>query len=409
MSFLGSMFSDANGAGFQAQGANIGNPVDLNQLNTAYGQTQNGLAQQQALLQALQGQNGIQNQSDVYNQLQGVANGQGPNPAQAMLANQTGQNVAQQNALMAGQRGSGANTGLLARQAAMQGANIQQQGVGQGAAMQAQQSLGALGQLGGIAGQQVGQQAQALTGYNQMAQNSQAQLLNALGQYQNAAVGMQGNINSVNGGIANTNAQGQQAMLGGILGGVGAGLGMAKAYGGMIEPKHFAAGGEASGPQSFAGKFLSGWSSNSAPASSPQSTPMSAMGNQNPGAQALNTGLTSFGRGLGSVLSSPSPAIPPSSSPLDFGKSTESPISGFQLNQPQMMSTESPVSGFQLKSGGGKVGGEAKVSGDSLKNDDVPAMLSPGEVVIPRSVMNSKDPAGGAAKFVQAVLSRKKK
>lgn len=35
---------------------------------------------------------------------------------------------------------------------------------------------------------------------------------------------------------------------------------------------------------------------------------------------------------------------------------------------------------------GGHVGGEAKVAGDSEANDTVPAMLSPGELVIPRSV-----------------------
>lgn len=35
---------------------------------------------------------------------------------------------------------------------------------------------------------------------------------------------------------------------------------------------------------------------------------------------------------------------------------------------------------------GGHVGGEAKVPGDSEQNDTVPAMLSPGELVIPRSV-----------------------
>lgn len=34
---------------------------------------------------------------------------------------------------------------------------------------------------------------------------------------------------------------------------------------------------------------------------------------------------------------------------------------------------------------GGKIGGVAKVEGDSSSNDTVPAMLSPGEVVIPRS------------------------
>ena len=35
---------------------------------------------------------------------------------------------------------------------------------------------------------------------------------------------------------------------------------------------------------------------------------------------------------------------------------------------------------------GGHIGGKAKVDGDSEVNDTVPAMLSPGELVIPRSV-----------------------
>lgn len=38
---------------------------------------------------------------------------------------------------------------------------------------------------------------------------------------------------------------------------------------------------------------------------------------------------------------------------------------------------------------GGHVPGEAKVAGDSLKNDTVPALLSPGEIVIPRSAAHS--------------------
>src|SRR5260221_3265362 len=35
---------------------------------------------------------------------------------------------------------------------------------------------------------------------------------------------------------------------------------------------------------------------------------------------------------------------------------------------------------------GGHISGHAKVEGDSEENDTVPAMLSPGELVIPRSV-----------------------
>lgn len=44
---------------------------------------------------------------------------------------------------------------------------------------------------------------------------------------------------------------------------------------------------------------------------------------------------------------------------------------------------------------------------DNKKNDTVPAMLSPGEAVIPRSVMNSPNPPLAAAKFVEALLAKK--
>ena len=40
---------------------------------------------------------------------------------------------------------------------------------------------------------------------------------------------------------------------------------------------------------------------------------------------------------------------------------------------------------------GGKIEGQAPVAGDSPKNDVVPAMLSPGEIVLPRSVVGSPD------------------
>jgi hypothetical protein len=56
---------------------------------------------------------------------------------------------------------------------------------------------------------------------------------------------------------------------------------------------------------------------------------------------------------------------------------------------------------------GVKIPGQAKVAGDSLKNDTVPMTLEEGGIVIPRSVMNSKDPAEQARKFVAAVLAKK--
>ncbi len=63
--------------------------------------------------------------------------------------------------------------------------------------------------------------------------------------------------------------------------------------------------------------------------------------------------------------------------------------------------------GSKLKSGG-HVPGKPKVAGNSYKNDTVKALLSPGEVVIPNNVMQSSDPVGNAAKFVSAVMAKKK-
>jgi len=50
---------------------------------------------------------------------------------------------------------------------------------------------------------------------------------------------------------------------------------------------------------------------------------------------------------------------------------------------------------------------KAVKSGDSYANDKVPAMLSEGEVVIPRSVMQGKNPERGAAEFVRAVMAKR--
>jgi hypothetical protein len=293
------------GAGGTSFSLNPG--TNANQVNTAYNQNQ-------ALLTALQGQNGLGNQSQVYNQLQNVAAGQGPNPAQAMLNQATGANVANQAALQAGQRGASQNVGLAARNAALAGTNAQQQAAGQGATMQANQALGALGQAGQLANTQAGQQIGAT-------QNEQNILQNANTAY-----------NQQQAGLAQTQMQGQQSMLSGVLGGIGA-------LGGTV------------------GNVAKGISQGMA-----------------------DGGLVPNQMGVQSM----------------FGQSL--------ANQP--MSSGGNV-GEKLKAGG-HVPGQAKVKGDSLKNDSVKALLSPGEVVIPRSVMNSKDPIRGAAQFVQSVMAKKK-
>lgn len=333
------------------QVAQIDKGANVQQANQAFGNTQMGLDQQQAFLQALQGQNGIQNQSNVYNQLALQAAGQGPNPAQAMLQNATGANVANQAALMAGQRGAGANAGLIARQAGMQGGAIQQQAAGQGALMQAQQQLGALGQMGNIAGQQVQNLGQSGQAYSQAANAQQGNVLNALGQQNAQMVASQNAVNEQNSkrGFAN------------VLGGIASAIpGVGSLFGG------------------------GGGGSNS-------------------------------GGGVSSSAGSPSLGVDTSmgSPQYKLAQGGEIPENGPKSNVGRHLKGMTRMAaggsiGATLKSGGG-VPGQAKVKGDSLKNDTVAAKLSPGEIVIPRSVAQSKNAPEAAAKFVAAILAKKSK
>lgn len=215
--------SDGGGAGlnFRAKSAPIVEAATKQQADEQYQNVQDALQRQKSFLEAVQAQNGLQNQTNTFNQLQGVANGTGPNPAQAMLNNATGANVANQAALMAGQRGSAANAGLMARQAAQQGANIQQNAAGQGAALQANQSLGALNQMGGLSTAQANQQAQATGALTNATQGEQGNILNAINGLNTNNVAMQGNMNATNAGVSGVAAGQQGNMASNIMGGIG--------------------------------------------------------------------------------------------------------------------------------------------------------------------------------------------
>lgn len=291
------------GGGPGGTSADLTNPTNKQQL-AGYGNISLGtLTQQQALLNQLAQQNGLGNQSQVYGQLQGIANGTGPNPALQQLRETTGQNVAATNALIAGARGANANPGLIARQAAMQGANTQQQAVGQGATLAAEQQLGAIQAAGNLANQQAQQQIGQSQYLNQAAQNAYGQ-----------QIGAQQGYNAAAAGIAQDQAKGQQGLFGSLGNAAGAALGV------------LAEGGEVPGPKSHFGQML---------------------------AQGGNVGSS-------------------------------------------------------LKAGG-HVPGKPAVGGakDSYANDTVKALLSPGEIVLPRSVTQGGNPVGDAARFVQAVLAKK--
>lgn len=333
------------------QAAQIDKSINTQQVQDANQDAYGAQSQQQQLANQLSAQGGIQNQSSVFNQLQNVANGQGPNPAQAMLANATGQNAANQAALMAGQRGASSNTGLIARQAAQQGGALQQNAAGQAAALQANQSLGALNQLSGIAGQQVSQQTGAIGNLNQFAQSRAGQLQQGL-QGQNAlATGQQGNINSINAqNQQQQNQQNQQNMQG-----IASGLGSAISSG----------VGSAMGATPAAGR----------PRTAADVGPSRSNGMFAQGGMIDSIGKENYkGR---------------------------SKIGAHLMAKGGKINMES----------GGHVPGKPEVSGarDSYANDKVKALLSPGEIVLPRSVTMSSDPITAAAKFVAAIKAKKDK
>lgn len=368
------LFNAANGA---VQTNGMGDIATQAQVNNAQNATLSNEAQQQAFVNALLAQNGIQNQSNVFNQMQGVANGTGPNPAQAMLNNSTGQNIANQTAAMGSQRGAGANPALIARQAAQQGGALQQNAAGQAAALQAQQQLGALNQMGGMANQQVNNLGNANSALTNALQNNQGML-------QNARAGTQG----LNANIGMQNTRNTAGLIGGVMNGAGAAMGAFPTGGGGTQTPQ--TGGMSNNFGGFGGNSSSnsqfgGLGGNSF-APTPGSLPGYARGGEISVSAPQSHVHAYFAKG-GEAKKVPAMISP--------GEKVLSPKEAKEVAEQKK----------SVKQVGRKVPGEAKVKGDSLQNDTIPAKLEEGGFVIPRSIMESKDPAKHAAKFVQAHMT----
>ena len=462
--------SGGSGMNYQAGSAGLMMPVTADQLSQSNSSVNSGLDQQQALINALSQQQGLANQTQVYgqeqglqSQLQGIAAGTGPNPAQAMLNQATGQNVQQQAALMAGQRGASQNVGMIARQAGQQGMQAQQQAAGQGATMQAQQSLAAISaqqqqqqMLASMANQQAGQQIGAIGAYNQFAQGQQGNLLGAAGQYNNALVGNMSSQNTANAGVAGVTAKNQSSLIGGGMSGIGAAVGLAK--GGEV-PQNYAFGSPSTVQPSSGPSFYDFYGAKNPNASTLAPKPTGALqafgqqfsSNEGGGQDPIVQGMTNLGKGIHTAIhnananSAVNDATPMQTDNMgmvnDPSFSTGSPVdaSASDLGSAGDMSDVVDAGGSFMAAKGGKVPvmlspgektlnpreakavaegkadpmrtgkkvpGQAKVKGDSLKNDTFPTTLDSGGVVIPRSVMNSKNPSKEAAKFVQAVMAK---
>ncbi len=404
------------------------------------------MKQQQDLLAALQGQGGVQNQSQVYNQMQQVAAGQGPNPAQAQLAQATGQNVANQAALMAGQRGASSNAGLTARQAAQQGANTQQQAAGQGATLQAQQSLNAIGQSGQMANTMAAQQQQQTNQNTNSQQAMNQNLMNAQQGKNAAAVATQTSVNAGNAAM-NLQQQQQSANLAGNMAGA-AGSALVALSG--TTPQTSAQKQEASNA-AFASDFDKRQASGFAPQAQtpPPMAPTSEMAEGGPVGQPQamaqapqqqvtpNPPLPSMAMLMSAEANAPAMDIMSSQAgqqPIASGAPKYGNVVGHMMakgGSVQRFALGGPVPALvspgekylppqaveKVKQGanplamGQTIPGKPKVSGskNSYANDTVPATLEEGGIVLPRSVTQSKNPQWAAHKFVSAILAKQGK
>lgn len=293
-----------------------------------------------------------QQQQDFANQLKAQAAGTGgPSAAEQQMKNAMSQNANNAYSMAASQRG--VNPALAMRNAVQANDQSGLQAAGQTAAMRAQEQLNAQQQLGGQ--------------------------LNTMG--------------SAGGSYANMNLQGQmnnannnQKTAGGLMNGIGA-IGAAVGL---------ADGGEVPDPAPLTDYE----EPDSAPADAPH----------HPGAIAQF--LSGFGSGYNGL-------------PYNPGGNTQNNQSG---SKPSMATTfangyaqsahgnqDSGVNPFlsalqsrlNFKSGG-IIPGTAPVPGDSPKNDIVPIAASPGEVMLPRSVTQSKNAPEMAKEFVEHLMAKKK-
>jgi hypothetical protein len=360
----------------------------------------------QAGQQALQGYGNFQSnnaqQQALANQLQQGALGQGPNPALAQLQQTTGQNVAQQGALMASQRGASSNPALLARQAAQQGASTQQQAVGQAATQQAQQQ---------IAYQQaLGQQQANMQSANAAEQGVNANVFGGAAGAQNTqnanTISNWNNAQTINAGTAQNNANAVNKTTSGLLGGASSLLSML-ADGGEVEapeatpvatmPSATAAEQQQqapqqnpSGPQSSAGAYLASDGRNVV---------------NDPG-QGAFTGMLGGGKSDGSGGGAGIGAL---AALMSKGGKVPALVSPGERYLPPKEVKEVAAGRKAPMKAGEEIKGKPKVGGakDSYANDTVEKNLDEGGVVLPRSVTQSKDADSKSRKFVGAVLAKK--
>lgn len=319
---------------FKPQDANSGANLSLQQ-----GQQQQVYGQQQALASQL------------------LAQTQGQGPGQQLINAQAGNNQAAMAATQAGVRGASANPALIARNAAIQAQQGNAQNLNAQAALQLQSQ-------GALAGQQ-------------------AQMANQTLQGQSIDQGALSSLNQIGAGVAGQNAQTNQGIAGGLIGGLASGIGKLFNQGGEVSG--YAGGGQIMGIQNYGGAIPT-------------------YGGQ---PQPLKTALAG-------MFSSGAPQVPTTTgqaSPWEMGGGMAGgpgDTTGLMAEAPVMAASQGGKIPFSQMLAGGNVPGKAPVKGDSKENDIVPTMLSPGEEVIPRSIAHGPNAPQKAAEFIRHLKKRKK-
>jgi len=375
----------------------------------------------QQTIQQQQSNTGMQAQQAALQQLGGIAQTGSTPIMQAQLLNaintanqaaQANRGAVQENAQERGVAGGGQEFlgQLLGNQQAATTAN---QGAVQSAANNAQLALQALanqGTLGGQVQQESQQSAQAQAQAAQQIAQYNSQLQSAANQYntQNANAAQAANlanaqaISGANTGLANTqtewNAQvpeevyNNQLQKAQALGGAyGSAANLAEQ---QAQQQNQFTGNLIGAGATLGGDYLMGQGmANGAkvPSGAPAGMDISSPSyNQN--AAANNPYNQPYAHGGEVNVTDPKTGLRASAMPIQMCGGGMCYAKGGEVHSHEIC----------MKMGG-KVPGQAKVPGDSTKNDTVPARLSPHEIVLPRTVAQAPNAPQKAAQFVGAI------
>jgi hypothetical protein len=360
-------------------------------------------------------------QLGLANQLQAQSLGQGPSLATMQLQQATDRNLAQAAALAASGRG-GAQGGLGLRQVQNQQSQIASQAARDAATARMQEQLNAQGALGGVLNSTRGSdvslastQAQLQQEQNALNDNQSRFLMgqqSELDQKQREALMALEKLKTDQ-QIANEqnragSFQATSKARGDMVSGIGSGIAAAfsdkrlkkniKDGGKEVDKfmKNYAEGGEVEGDDKSLNKFLSGWSVGQDKAKEQTGT----SGHYGAG-KAMGSGIGALMKKMGKEdlvakstmkgVDTPTTGIMPKEnmSPdtemyAACGGEVPKMSKGGEMSQDKMKAAFNAMSG-------GVVPGKAKVAGDSVKNDTVDAKVSPGEIILPRTVAQSGD------------------